>query len=295
MLRVRSHAKINWHLEVVRRRPDGYHELRTIFQTLDLADELTLELLPRGIELEIHGQSDALAAGPGNLVWRAAELYRSRFADGEGGVGIVLDKKIPIGAGLGGGSSNAAAVLAGRSRLHGHDPDRAELREAARELGADVPFFLVGGVALGTGRGDDLVALDDSGTTTPSLCLAVPPFPVPTSEVFAAHRLGPVRPRGATLARAFEGSLPVDLRQLQGWNDLEATCFRLFPQLGDVYNSLSVSGASWVRLCGSGGTVCAHFTDFRVTEAAGAALPPGFGWLTARPLRRIDWRLSAGW
>lgn len=295
MLRLRSHGKINWHLEVVRRLPDGYHELRTLFQTIDLADELTLQPLAHGIELEVAGSAAGLAADSSNLAWRAAELYLSRFADGRGGVKIRLEKRIPVGAGLGGGSSNAAAVLAGLARLHGHDPERAELREAAKELGADVPFFLVGGVALGTGRGDTLLPLDDSATTSPALRIAVPPFAVSTRDVFVAHRVGVPRPAGRPLSLALAGELPAELVALEGWNDLEPTCFGLFPRLGDVYNRLTVSGASWVRLSGSGGAICALFADARVAEAAGAALPPGFGWLTVRPLRRIDWRMATGW
>ena len=176
MAPIRSHAKINWHLEVVRRRPDGYHDLRTIFQTIELADELEVERAGSGIELEVADGGTELAADRTNLAWRAAELYRERFGDGGVGVRIRLRKRIPIGAGLGGGSSNAAAVLAALARSDGRDPASGELLAAAAELGADVPFFLVGGVAAGLGRGDVIRALADPRDPAPAVWLAVPPF-----------------------------------------------------------------------------------------------------------------------
>jgi 4-diphosphocytidyl-2-C-methyl-D-erythritol kinase len=292
MLRLRSHAKINWHLEVLGRRSDGYHELRTLFQTIDLADEVALESIAHGIELEIAGGDGRLAADRTNLAWRAAELFFGRFAP-TGGVRIRIEKRIPLGGGLGGGSSNAATVLAGLARLHAADVSRAELMAAAAELGADVPFFLAGGVALGTGRGDRIEPLDDSATASRALRLAVPPFAVPTRDVFAAHVVGAPRAVPAALARAFAGELPRDLAELGGWNDLEPTCLQLFPRLAEVYNRLQAAGAIQVRLSGSGGTVYALFANVQAAERAGSAIPVDFSWISARTLGRSEWGSSA--
>ena len=293
MLRLRSHAKINWHLEVLRRREDGYHELRTLFQTIDLADDVEVAPRSAGIELVVEGEP-ALAADRSNLAWRAAEIFFARLAPG-GGAAIRIAKRIPLGGGLGGGSSNAATVLAGLARLHGVDPSSPELEAAAAELGADVPFFLRGGVALGTERGDRIAPLDDSATATQALRLAVPPFAVPTRDVFGAHVVGPRRAVPASLAAALAGELPADLAAAGGWNDLEAACFQLFPELGRVYNGLIEAGADWVRLSGSGGAIAARFADERVAEAAATALPDRFRWLSTRTLGRSGWRQSAGW
>src|SRR5690348_6094217 len=161
-IRVPAFAKVNLRLEVLARRADGYHELRTIFQSISLHDTLQLERSKnRKIELEVLG-NPALAAGrpQENLIWRAAEAFRheTSFA---GGFRIIVRKRIPAGRGLGGGWSDAAAVLAGLLRLTRRRiaPDR--LLTIASGLGADVPFFLFGGRALGTSRGDEIYPLPD--------------------------------------------------------------------------------------------------------------------------------------
>ncbi|MCZ7650775.1 MAG: hypothetical protein M5U13_06255 [Thermoanaerobaculia bacterium] len=134
----RSPAKVNLHLQVVGRRPDGYHELRTVFQTIDLEDRLLLALGGQGIEIECDGAG--LPAGGENLAARAAAAFAARFAPGLA-VRIRLEKRIPVGGGLGGGSSDAATVLLALRALLGRPGSAADLWEAARELGADVPFF----------------------------------------------------------------------------------------------------------------------------------------------------------
>src|SRR5690242_4396149 len=152
-LHVRAFAKVNLRLDVLARRADGYHELRTIFQSISLHDTLQLELSRNpGLELTVRGDS-ALAAGPQreNLVWRAAEAFR-RDVKLPGGIAITLKKRVPAGRGLGGGSSDAAATLAGLVRLTKRRIAPERLLEIAAGLGADVPFFLGGGRALGTGR-----------------------------------------------------------------------------------------------------------------------------------------------
>jgi 4-diphosphocytidyl-2-C-methyl-D-erythritol kinase len=294
MLRLRSHAKINWHLEVRGRRADGYHELRTLFQTIELADEIDLERSGGEIDVRIEGESLGLEAGPANLAWRAARSFLDRFAPGSGdGVRITLRKRVPLGSGLGGGSSNAATVLSGLAALWGVDRGDARLVEIAARLGADVPFFLTGGVALGRGRGDEIAALPDADTGDQEIWLAVPPFAVPTRSVFEAYRPGARRVADDALERALAGELPRDLSALATWNDLEPTCLDLFPPLGELYNALA-SRARWVRLSGSGGTVCALFADAREAADAGRALPGSVRWLRTRTMRRSAWRDSVG-
>src|SRR5579863_2108049 len=161
-VRVRAYAKVNLRLDVLGRRADGYHELRTIFQAISLHDTLVLQAARKpGIELRIAGNSE-LAGEPGqnNLVYRAIQELGREIGIRQG-VLAVLTKRIPVGRGLGGGSSDAAASLLGLLRLSGKSIAAARLLEIASGLGADVPFFLHGGRALGIGRGDEIYPLPD--------------------------------------------------------------------------------------------------------------------------------------
>jgi 4-diphosphocytidyl-2-C-methyl-D-erythritol kinase len=245
-LEVASRAKVNLHLQVIGRRGDGYHELRTIFQEVDLADELTVELGEPGVRLVVEGAT--LSAGPDNLAHRAASAFLARWGGGRG-VAIALRKRIPLGGGLGGGSSNAAAVLLALQRLLGEPAPADELWLLARELGADVPFFLVGGTALGVGRGDEVIPLSDLPSR--ELWLVLPAVHVSTAEAFAdlGELTGkPFDPR--ILALVQRGEL--------GWeafahaaNDFEAAVFRRWPELAALHADLLSTGAV-ARLSGSG-------------------------------------------
>jgi 4-diphosphocytidyl-2-C-methyl-D-erythritol kinase len=295
-----SFAKLNLHLEVLGRRADGYHELRTIFQTIDLADRVRIVTRDApGIELEVRGDP-GVPAGAENLARRAAERFLAEFPDAPfAGASIDLEKRIPTGGGLGGGSSNAATVLMGLALLARLDPFSApvsaRLEKAARTLGADVPFFLVGGCAVGLDRGDRIVALPDPGAPRGGgdLYLARPPFGLATAEVF--RRLGPIGPARPfePLDRAAAGAtVPVD--ELIGRNDLEAAAFALSPPLGAMYTSLVRGGAERVRMSGSGSTLFALFADAAAAEAAAAALPQGVHWFRVSLLGREAWRRAGG-
>ncbi|HEV8238197.1 MAG TPA: 4-(cytidine 5'-diphospho)-2-C-methyl-D-erythritol kinase [Thermoanaerobaculia bacterium] len=262
-LEVRSPAKVNLHLQVVGKRADGYHELRTIFQTVDLADEIAIELddVP-GVRLAIDGAE--LSAGPDNLAHRAATGFLGRWA-ADRGVAITLRKRIPLGAGLGGGSSNAASILLALQRLLGNPAPPADLWLLARELGADVPYFLVGGTALGVGRGDEVTPLPELPER--ELWLVLPPIHVSTAEAFAdlGELTGkPIDPR--ILALVQRGEL--------GWgafahaaNDFEAAVFRRWPELAALHADLVSTGAT-ARLSGSG----AAFWLTDLTESGSAHL-----------------------
>ena len=263
-----SFAKVNLHLQVVGKRGDGYHELRTVFQTVDLADELILELGGAsdgpGVRLRVDGAD--LSAGPDNLVHRAATRFLARWAPGTG-VALTLRKRIPMGAGLGGGSSNAAAVLRALQRALGEPAPAGELWLLARELGADVPYFLLGGTALGVGRGDEVLPLPDLPER--ELWLVLPPIHVSTAKLFADL--------GELTARPFDPRimLPVQRGEL-GWeafahaaNDLEAAVFRRWPELAALHADLRAAGAV-ARLSGSGAAF--WLTDVR---ESGSARPLG--------------------
>src|SRR3954469_23945216 len=161
-IRVPAFAKVNLRLDILGKRPDGYHELRTIFQCLTLHDALRLTVSDaRGIELRIKGDASLAAMPPEeNLVWRALDSLRSELKIRDG-IRAELLKRIPAGRGLGGGSSDAAAALAGLLRLSGRRIKFERLMEIASGLGADVPYFLFGGRALGISRGNEIYPLHD--------------------------------------------------------------------------------------------------------------------------------------
>jgi 4-diphosphocytidyl-2-C-methyl-D-erythritol kinase len=260
-LSVASYAKVNLHLQVVGKRGDGHHELRTVFQTVDLADELTVELGGDGVRLAVEGAD--LSAGPDNLAHRAAARFLERWAPDQG-VTLTLRKRIPMGAGLGGGSSNAAAVLRALQRALGDPAPPNELWLLARELGADVPYFLVGGTALGTGRGDEILPLPDLPER--ELWLVLPPIHVSTAGLFADL--------GQLTARPFDPRIMVPVQRSElGWkafahaaNDLEAAVFRRWPELAALHADLLSAGLV-ARLSGSG----AAFWAMEAGEGSGGA------------------------
>lgn len=291
----RSFAKVNLALELVARRPDGFHELRTIFQTVDLADELEIELTARAgrVELEVEGAD--LPTGAENLAWRAARLFLDRWAPEGVGVALRLAKRIPAGAGLGGGSANAATVLLGMGQMLGTAPALDELRVAAASLGADVPFFLLGGAALGCGRGDELTPLAGPSGGESELHLALPPWPLSTAEVYRAVRLpGGERAPSAAVSAALAGRRVVRHEEWIGPNDLEEPAFAVRPEQAALYTSLVRTGARVVRMSGSGSTLFALFDDPAAARAAPGRLPPGTVWQKVSTLDRAAWRRASG-
>src|SRR5689334_9087233 len=189
---VRAFAKINLDLQVLGLRPDGYHELRTTFQSIALSDTLSFRKT-RG-PFRIECDDPAFPVDRTNLIWKAAErvLRLGRRRESPSGVTVQVEKNIPMQAGLGGGSSNAAATLRALCALWKIRVDEAELHHAAARLGADVPYFLEGGTALGFHRGDVLFPLDDIEPAW--VVVIVPEFGVSTKEAFgwwdAQGRLG---------------------------------------------------------------------------------------------------------
>jgi 4-diphosphocytidyl-2-C-methyl-D-erythritol kinase len=295
MRRFRSCAKLNLHLEVVGRRDDGFHELRTIFQTIDLADEIELEPLATGGEVRLEVFGADLPTDERNLAVRAARAFLDAWGRPGEGVAIRLRKRIPAGAGLGGGSANAATVLEGMGVVFDRTPDAGWLRTAASRLGADVSFFLVGGTAIGLGRGDRLIALADPPGGAGELWLAIPPYPLSTAAVYAAFVAPPHEPPPRPpLAGLLAGSSPAGWPELIGNNDLEHAAFALRPELGALYTALASSGARRIRLSGSGSTLFALYDDPVAARRATRALPPGTAWQRVSTLGREAWRAACG-
>jgi 4-diphosphocytidyl-2-C-methyl-D-erythritol kinase len=283
-MRVVAPAKINLALAVLGKREDGFHDLRTIFQAIDLCDDLVL--YPRtevGIDLRIEGPV-GVEGGEGNLVVRAGALLAERHAPGRG-ARVVLGKRIPTGAGLGGGSSDAAATLLGLEKLWGLRLDPEERAALALELGSDVPFFLAGGTARGEGRGDELTPLPPPPIA--ACVLALPELALATRDVFEALRPGEGGSRaGVEGAEAALRAADFEALSARLVNDLEGPARRLAPPLEGYRRALEERGAPAVGFSGSGAAFFIPFRDEagarRYLEAGPA--PAGFRLLFARPV-----------
>ena len=263
----RAHAKVNLDLRVLGTRPDGYHELRTVFQTIDLHDTLTAHEKPGPFVLKCR--TPGVPLDDNNLVWKAAAaLWKALGRGGDPSDTVVtIEKTIPIQAGLGGGSADAASALQVLARLWGGAP-LSLLREVAAGVGSDAPFFLSGGTALGLGRGEEVYPLVD----LPRHWIVVvrPPFGV--STVGAYQWYDEDRAAGVREPRGELQILPVPWpsRAAQMINDLEAPVMRRHPEIGAIKAALREHGAVAAAMSGSGSAV---FGLFRTRPGAARAVP----------------------
>jgi 4-diphosphocytidyl-2-C-methyl-D-erythritol kinase len=281
-VRVRALAKINLDLRVLGKRPDGYHELRTIFHTISLADTLDISFTPgrkTSVELE-----DALNI-PDNLVARAALLVMDAIG-ASGRVEMRLSKKIPMGAGLGGGSSDAAAVLLTLPVLAGRPLDAGKMRELAEQLGSDVPFFLLGGMAVGIGRGSELFPLPDR-PACPGVLVA-PGIHVSTPEAY--RRLSP-RLTSELLQNkmvSFQSHTWDPALGVAAANDFEAVVFEQHRDLAILKKRLIRAGASTAMMTGSGSALFGLFRNSdEVTQAIASLSTLTTRKLTTREQKRF--------
>lgn len=267
--RTRAPAKVNLRLRVHERQPSGYHRIETLFCTLELSDEITIDVAEgRDVLLEVDGPD--LGPAEENLAVRAARGFLER-AGLTRQVAIRLRKRVPAGGGLGGGSSDAAAVLRILNSLLPGTVPGAMLRDLAAALGSDVPFFLTGDLlAAGSGRGEILTPLPP----LPSMpvLLALPPFPVATDAAYRwldEDRAGGDRP--AVSADGADAAAPGSWAEAarQAINDFEGPVFRRYPDLRVIRDSLREAGASLALLSGTGSTVFGVFAD---EDALGSAM-----------------------
>lgn len=245
-------AKINLLLDVLRKREDGYHEVEMIMTMVDLADRLEMEELPRDTII-ISSQVGYIPLDEKNLAFQAARLIKERY-DVKQGVYIHLDKKIPVAAGLAGGSSDAAAALRGLNRLWKLEIPEDELCRLGAELGSDVPFCVTGGTAIARGRGEVLEHISN-----PPQCwvvLAKPPINVSTADVYGRFRVNELKehPSISLMADALERGSFSDICDGLG-NVLEKVTLELYPEVMQLKESMIRLGADGVLMSGSGPTV----------------------------------------
>jgi 4-diphosphocytidyl-2-C-methyl-D-erythritol kinase len=268
--KLRSLAKINLDLRVLYKRPDGYHELRSVFQTISLADTIEIFYQPaRRTELVID---DALAI-PDNLILRAARLVLDRMKT-HARVCFWLKKNIPMGGGLGGGSSNAAAVLLALPALAGRQLDLETLSELGSQLGSDIPFFLTGGTALGLGRGTELYPLPDIAPDP--LMILCPPVHCSTADAYSSLGSGLTEASSSSRIKSFRSFVRMlgEVRSaaetgLLSGNDFQPAIIEQHPELKALPTRLKRLGAQHALMTGSGS---AFFAVFGSREARDQAL-----------------------
>lgn len=261
--RVHALAKINLDLRVLARRPDGFHELRTIFQTISLADTIDIAYTPaRSTAIQLEDVLDI----PDNLVVRAARMAMEAMRS-TGRVEMRLVKRIPMGAGLGGGSSDAAAVLLALPVLAGRPLDLAKLQEAAGRLGSDVPFFLLGGTAAGIGRGTELFPLPDR-PAQPGLVVA-PGVHVSTADAYRRLSASLTTESQQNKMFSFQSQMWEPGGSEPAANDFEAVAFEQYRHLAALKKRLVRAGASMAMMTGSGSAL---FGLFRTREEVSRAV-----------------------
>lgn len=266
-----SPAKVNLSLRVLRRRGDGYHDISSLMQPISLCDDITLQM-EDGSGVSVECDNPNVPVDGSNLAARAAEQLL-RAAGVVKKVGITIRKKIPVGAGLGGGSSNAATVMSGLNAMLGDVVERERLMHLGAEIGSDVPFFFLEGPAIATGRGEELKAVDLPGY---GYVLVNPGFEVSTAWAYKNLDLTN-RPQDYILTYSREVFENLDLLASYMVNDLEAATMRRYPELGVIKAALLRSGARGALMSGSGPTVFGVYADMdgavRAVDRLADALP----------------------
>ena len=258
---IQSPAKLNLHLKVLRKRPDGYHDLLTLFHRISLSDTITIQKRKKGFRLSTNRRG--LETGEGSLITKAYRSLQKKFPE-LGGVSVRLEKKIPLGAGLGGGSSNAAHFLLGMKKLFRLRISRKELFKIGKTLGADVPFFLMDtSNAVAWGIGDKmrslLLLVTDKGLKTKKVYqnLRVRKKPVSLTK----------EKRVAIILSSFFGTKRIREAAGLAENDLESSAFVLRPSISRAVKALRSAGASFALMSGSGPTVFAVLENREKAEA----------------------------
>jgi 4-diphosphocytidyl-2-C-methyl-D-erythritol kinase len=291
-VRLPAFAKINLCLHVMGKRPDGYHELRTIFQAISLHDTLQLSITPGSSGFHFRLTSnDATLLGSENLVARAVLAMQQKIGF-HGDVAVHLEKKIPVARGMGGGSSDAAAAMIGMLRLTGAKVPLARLMEIAASLGADVPFFLFGGRALAVNRGDEIYPLPNAPQQT---IVVVSPRAIGVSTKDAFQWISAELTKRPEPPKIWGFCALCWSRQGAGLsNDFEGPVFSRHPRLEEIRDGLLKRGAADAALAGSGSAVFGIFRNPARARRAARAFPEDSVFVV-KTLSREDYGRALGW
>lgn len=272
-VRLRAYAKVNYSLDVVGVRADGYHELRTVMQSVSLADGVEILRTSEGFELGVDPPHADVGPPEGNTVYRAWRLLCNRVGK-ELPVRVTLRKEVPPGAGLGGGSADAAAVLRGLDGLFGLGLSPDKLRDVGKDVGADVPFCVSGGTALGEGVGEVLSAAP--APPDHRLLVVKPRRGADTAAIYRAHDAGAAG--GNATGRVLRALRSGDLAGLAGavGNDLAPVTKGMIPEVAELERSLLEAGAMGASMTGTGTAVYGLFRDEDEAARAGAGIGTAF-------------------
>jgi 4-diphosphocytidyl-2-C-methyl-D-erythritol kinase len=273
-LKLPSFAKINWNLKILGKREGGFHELCTIFQTISLFDEITFE---SSDELSLTCSDENIPTHDSNLILKAANALRAEF-NVKTGAKIHLEKRIPAPGGLGGGSSNAAIALLGLAGLWNLNLNFEKLCEIGANLGSDVPFFLYGGTAFGSGRGTEIISMED--LSEKFLLIVTPNVEVSTKEAFARINVTNLTKEGSkSILKICQNEANCfNTRQNELINDFETSVFAFQPEIKRVKEKLLELGAFQASLSGSGASVFAIFDKEETRQATLNALVKETSW-----------------
>ncbi len=262
-MEIKSFAKVNLYLDIIGKRPDGYHELVSLMCPIALHDTLAVSFDTHGIQVSCDHPD--VPGGPENIAYTAASRFFSAAAIPGAGVAITIRKTIPIGAGLGGGSSNAAAVLIGLNRHFGYPLSPETLLETGKAIGADVPFFICGKPAVARGIGDILTPF--SGLNPLPLVLVYPRHILSTRDVYKNFNLTLTKKEKIHTKNIFKLDWGTNIDRLL-FNALEPAAFTLSPQIAEVKRKLLDSGAAGALMSGSGSSVYGIYRDPETAEKA---------------------------
>ena len=268
-----SFAKINLMLHVLGSLPGGYHSLDTIFQTLELHDMLTFRFkTSSAFEFDLVTGLSGLPCDQTNLIFKACDAFH-KIHPIQARVEVKLQKNIPVGTGLGGGSSNAAVTLIALSRYFNWPLDRQELLQTAQHIGSDVPFFLYGGTARGEGRGDKIAPLADA--IRQEVLVVHPGFTCSTAEIYRKFDEAGLLTEKPNFIKILSDLRPESYRTIvsQIGNDLEPVVFALYPELDSIKKRLLDTGAVSAALTGSGSAVYGLFEKAADLEKAAQQFP----------------------
>jgi 4-diphosphocytidyl-2-C-methyl-D-erythritol kinase len=274
---LRANAKINLALAIKYKRDDGYHEIESIFQEIDFFDQINIA---QDTKISFKSNSTDLQHDQKNLCVRAAMLIQDKYDIP--GVKIKLTKRIPVGAGLGGGSSDAAAVIKGIISVYSLRADHSDLLTAAAQLGSDVPFFLTGGTAYVTGRGEKIRPIRMN--LDYYLVLVFPDIPISTVWAYKNLNLALTKNDYGYKFTGFKfQDLPPSQFRSEYYNDFETTVFAAYPDLKKIKELLNASGADYAAMSGSGSAMFAVFASRRDAKKASSALGREYNCIITRP------------
>ncbi|MFC2169361.1 4-(cytidine 5'-diphospho)-2-C-methyl-D-erythritol kinase [Acidobacteriota bacterium] len=287
-MKVRSFAKINMGLEVLRKREDNYHEIRTLFQAIDFYDVLEFQPISQN-KILLKSDDDTISWGGDNLIYQTALLLKERFSLSNG-IEVFIEKNIPAGKGLGGGSSNAAMTLYALNKIWRLNQNKKDLMNFGKELGADVSYFLEGGLCLGVGRGDEIIPLRDY---PPCYCLCIlPELSILTASVYKQLRLSLTLDNKESKISKFLENRDFDLLE----NNLEDTVFLIHPQLLAIKSLIQSLGSELSLVSGSGAAVFGLFLKKEKAKKAHEELKKKYPLVFVKTLSRdLYWKsISVG-